>query len=118
MRTIGKDLPVPANAGVYIGLRLSSVASRQCFSAACTRIDQSFFLQIVDDIVINVAMSALIINLAVPMQAKSLQGFQDDVGGTCYVSGGIEIVNAQLPPALLRSRLKKAGKRRIQGTEV
>jgi len=94
IRAIRKDLPVSANAGVYIGLCLASIASRQCFSAACTGVDQAVFLQIVDDIVVNVDMSALIINLAVPMQAKSLQGFQDGVGGTCHVSGGVEVVNA------------------------
>jgi len=75
MRAIRRGLFISANAGVNIGMFLSSIAGSQRFSAACARVYKPAFLQVADSIVISVDMPALIINVAVPMQAKGLQGF-------------------------------------------
>ncbi len=69
MRAIRRDLLISANAGVNIGQCLSSIADSQRFSAACARINKPTSLQVADNIVISVDMSALIINVTVPMQA-------------------------------------------------
>jgi hypothetical protein len=75
MGAIRRSLSIPANTGVNIELRLPSIARCQRFSAACARIDEFVPLQVADNVVINVDMPALIINVAVPMQAESFQGF-------------------------------------------
>jgi hypothetical protein len=80
---------------------LLSSASGQFFSAAGASIDKPVSLQVAENIVINIDMSALVINLIIPMQAEALQGFQDSIGGAFYVSWSVEVVNAQPPAALL-----------------
>lgn len=72
--TIGQVVPVFANAGVNIGMSLMAIVGGQCFSAASARVDQFFAMQIANNSVINIDISALIINIAVPMQAESVQG--------------------------------------------
>jgi len=71
MRDIGWGLPLSANAWVNI----DAIANSQRFSATGAGINPPASLQIADSIVISVDMSALIINLTVPMQAKGLQSF-------------------------------------------
>jgi hypothetical protein len=71
MGAIRKGLSVSANAGVNIG----AIDNSQRFPATGTRINKSVSLQVAYSIVISVNMPALVINIAVPLQAEGIQRF-------------------------------------------
>lgn len=83
------------------------------FATACTGINKPAFCQFMQRILINIEMTALIVNAIVPMQAENFQRFQDVVDGTLGVSRRVEVVDAKQPFALPRAGLKKTGQGRV-----
>jgi hypothetical protein len=90
----------------------------QVLAAAVARIDGTGAAQLVDGGVIGGGAAGLPHDIAIPLEAETLEGLQDGIGGAAYDARLVDVFHAQQPAAAVVTRIEVTCQRRDEGARV